>query len=115
MMAKKDRVDVLELYPKPPRVRPYEMVFLVHPDLEEKAVQDLVKRIQERIEQVGGKVTKIDFWGKRLLAYPIRKRRDAHYVLMHFQVPAQGMQEVQRFLRFQEPIMRHLIVRLDED
>ncbi len=113
-MARKNRVDILEQYPKPPRVRGYEMVFLVHPDLDERAVQELAKSIQERIEQVGGQVTRLDFWGKRLLAYPIRKRRDAHYVLMHFQVPSQGMHEVQRFLRYQEPLLRYLIVRLDE-
>ncbi len=114
-MARKNQVDVLELYPKSERVRPYEILFAIHPDLDEKSVQDLVKELQGRIQAHGGKVTKVDYWGKRMMAYPIRKRRDAYYVLMYFNMPARHLEEIHRFLRYQEPILRYLIRRLDEE
>ncbi len=112
-MAKRTGPDILEMYPKPERVRTYEMVFLAHPDLDEAAVQSLTRNIQERVQKLGGKVTQVDFWGKRQLAYPIRKRREAYYVLLHMMMPAKAMAELEYYLRYQEPIVRYLITRLD--
>lgn len=113
-MEKTGTPDILAMYPKPQRVRPYEMVFLVHPDLDEQAVQSLTRELQERVQRIGGKVTYVNFWGKRPLAYPIRKRREAYYVLLHLNAPAGNMHELHRYLRYKEAIVRYLIVRRDE-
>ncbi len=100
--------------PTPTRIRPYELVFIAHPDLDESAFQAVVTRVQEAIAKADGTVVKTEIWGKRPLAYPIRKRREGYYVLMHLDMPAAKMPELERFLRLQEPIMRFLFVRRDE-
>ncbi len=100
--------------PTPARVRPYELVFIAHPDLDEAAFQAVVERVKEAITKAEGTVTKTEIWGKRTLAYPIRKRREGYYVLMHMDMPAAALPQLERFLRLQEPIMRFLFVRRDE-
>ncbi len=100
--------------PTPNRIRPYELVFIAHPDLDESAFQAVVERVKQAIVEQGGTVTKTDIWGKRPLAYPIRKRREGYYVLMHMDMPAPALARLERFMRLQEPIMRFLFVRRDE-
>ncbi len=100
--------------PTPTRIRPYELVFIAHPDLDESAFQAVVERVKEAIGKAGGTVTKVEFWGKKPLAYAIRKRREGYYVLMHMDMPASSLPQLEGFLRLQEPIMRFLFVRRDE-
>jgi len=100
--------------PTPTRVRPYELVFIAHPDLGETAFKAVVERVKETITKAGGTITHEEIWGKRTLAYPIRKRREGYYVLIHMDMPADALPELERFLRLQEPIMRFLFVRRDE-
>lgn len=95
-------------------MRPYEIVFIVHPDLDENALNETVERVKGWIAAEGGEVTKVDLWGKRELAYPIRKRREGYYVLLESTMPGEAVARVERNLRIHEPIMRYLIVRTDE-
>ena len=90
-------------------MREYELVFIVHPDLEDTAVTDVVTRVQGWITEAGGKVNKTDLWGKRKLAYPIRKQTEGYYVLLEISMaPANGA-ELERNLRLAEPVMRYLL------
>lgn len=95
-------------------MRSYEIVFIVHPDLDENALNETVERVKGWITTQGGEVSKVDLWGKRQLAYPIRKRREGYYVLLETQMPGSAVAEVERNLRIHEPILRYLIVRTDE-
>jgi small subunit ribosomal protein S6 len=90
-------------------MREYELVFIVHPDLEENALNEAIAKVQGWITDGGGQVTKTDLWGKRKLAYPIRKQTQGHYVLMNVSMaPAFGVQ-LERNLRIYEPVMRFLV------
>ena len=95
-------------------MREYEIVFIVHPDLEETAFNEIVERVQGWITEAGGAITKVDLWGKRKLAYLIRKQKEGQYVLLKAQMPAALVGQMERNLRFLEPVMRFLIVNIDE-
>ncbi len=91
-------------------MREYELVFIAHPDLDETAFTALVEKVQGWITEAGGSISKVDVWGKRKLAYPIRKQREGQYVLLEAQMPAEFCKELERNMRFVEPIMRYLLV-----
>lgn len=91
-------------------MRDYELVFIVHPDLDETAFNDVVERVQGWITEAGGSVTKTDIWGKRKLAYLIRKQSEGQYVLMELNMSPDFGATLERNLRFLEPVMRYLVV-----
>ncbi|MGW8250191.1 MAG: 30S ribosomal protein S6 [Anaerolineales bacterium] len=90
-------------------MREYELVFILQPDLEENAVTESINRVQGWITEAGGKVAKTDLWGKRKLAYPIRKQSEGHYVLMNVSMAPSFGSELERNMRLYEPIMRFLL------
>jgi small subunit ribosomal protein S6 len=90
-------------------MREYELVFILQPELEESAITDSINRVQGWITEAGGKVVKTDLWGKRKLAYPIRKQTEGHYVLMNVSMAPKFGSELERNMRFYEPIMRFLL------
>jgi small subunit ribosomal protein S6 len=94
-------------------MREYELIFIVHPDLEEAATNEVVDRVKDWITEAGGSIDKVDPWGKRKLAYPIRKQNDGQYFLMHVQMAPTFVTEMERNLRFLEPVMRFLITAVD--
>lgn len=94
-------------------MRGYELIFIVQPDLDENAFNDIIERVKGWINEDGGQIEKVDLWGKRKLAYPIRKQTEGQYVLFHTQMtPAHGA-VLERNLRFLEPVMRFLVVAKD--
>ena len=94
-------------------MREYELAFIVHPDLDDSAFKEIVDRVKDWITGSGGQVAKVDIWGKRKMAYPIRKQREGQYVFMQTQMDPDFCNELERNLRFQEPIMRHMITSED--
>ncbi len=88
----------------------YELVFIVHPDLDENAFKDVVEKVKGWITEAGGTIAKVDFWGKRKLAYTIRKQKEGQYVLIKTQLPPVYTAQLERNLRFLEPVMRFSIV-----
>ncbi len=95
-------------------MREYELVFIVHPDLDETATNEVVEKIKGWITEAGGSVNKVDPWGKRQLAYPIRKQNNGQYFLLNIQIAPSFVTELERNLRFLEPVMRFLITSTDE-
>lgn len=94
-------------------MRNYELVFIIQPDLDENAIKDTVQKVQGWVNDAGGTVAKIDNWGKRRLAYPIKKLREGHYVLFEMQIPPAYSAELERNLRFLEPVIRFSIIQRD--
>lgn len=94
-------------------MRHYEIVFLVHPDQSEQ-VPAMIERYRSIIESNGGKIHRLEDWGRRQLAYPIRKVIKAHYVLMNVECGVPEMQELQTAFRFNDAILRNLILNRDE-
>jgi small subunit ribosomal protein S6 len=90
-------------------MREYELVFIIHPDLDENATNEVVERVKGWITEGGGTIDKVDPWGKRKLAYPIRKQNEGQYFLVNTQMSPPFVAELERNLRFVEPVMRFLI------
>ena len=89
----------------------YELVFVVHPELDENAFKELLEKIKGWIVETGGQVTKVDLWGKRRLAYIIRKQREGVYVVMQASMAPASCATLERNLRFQEPVLRFLLTQ----
>ena len=96
-------------------MRTYELMFIVRPEIEEEALDALVERVQQIMTDNGGQVEKVDRMGRRRLAYPIQKRREGHYVLIQAGLEQAAMTELERNLKLSEDVIRHLLVRVDED
>lgn len=94
-------------------MRHYEIVFLVHPDQSEQ-VPAMVERYKSLLENAGGKVHRLEDWGRRMLAYPIQDLVKAHYVLLNIEVGQEGLNELVDGFRFNDAILRHLVMRRDE-
>ena len=90
-------------------MRNYELVCIIHPDLDETAFKEAVENIKGWIVEAGGKVGKEDVWGKRKLAYLIQKQREGQYVLLNITMPPDATKELERKIRFLEPVMRHML------
>jgi len=90
-------------------MRAYELIFVIHPDLDESAVKELVERVKNWITEAGGQVSKVDNWGKRKLAYPLRKQAEGQYILMKTQMAPSFCPQLERNLRLQESVMRFLL------
>lgn len=91
-------------------MREYELVVILHPDLDENAVNDMIKRISGWITDGGGEVVKMDIWGKRELAYIIRKQKYGQYILFNLNMDSKFGATLERNLGFLEPVMRYLLV-----
>jgi len=93
-------------------MRDYEIVFIVHPDLEEMARNEVVEKVKGWITEAGGTIAKVDFWGRRKMAYAIRKQKEGQYVLIKAQMAPTFGAILERNLRLTEPVMRFLITQL---
>ncbi len=91
-------------------MRHYEIVFLVHPDQSEQ-VPAMVERYRSGIESSGGKIHRLEDWGRRQLAYPINKIHKAHYVLMNIECTQEALDELESAFRFNDAVIRHLTMR----
>lgn len=94
-------------------MRHYEIVFLVHPDQSEQ-VPAMVERYKTAIEADGGSVHRLEDWGRRQLAYPINKIHKAHYVLINAEMSQEAHDELATNFRYNDAVLRNLIIRLDE-
>ncbi len=90
-------------------MRHYEIVFLVHPDQSEQ-VPAMIERYKALIEGDKGVIHRLEDWGRRQLAYPIQHLAKAHYVLMNVECSAAVLAELQSGFRFNDAVLRHLIV-----
>jgi small subunit ribosomal protein S6 len=90
-------------------MRKYELVCIIQPDLDENAFKGTVERIQGWIGDAGGSVDKVDVWGRRRLASQIRKQREGQYVLLNLTLDPKSTAEIERNIRFLEPVMRHML------
>ena len=90
-------------------MRNYEIVFIVHPDLDETSLKDIVSRVKSWITEASGSITKEEIWGKRRMAYAIRKQREGQYVLLNAQIPPVFIGELERNFRITEPVIRFLV------
>lgn len=91
----------------------YELMYVVNTILNDEQVKDVVGRVSAFIRENGGDVIAAEEKGSQRLAYPIEKKRNGYYVLVHFRAPAPFIARFDRALRINDDIMRHLILRYD--
>ncbi|MEP7286241.1 MAG: 30S ribosomal protein S6 [Chloroflexota bacterium] len=95
-------------------MRNYELTFIVPSDANEEELNGVVSQVQGWIEGSQGKVTKVDHWGRRRLAYNIAEYREGHYVLFNIELDPQATTALERNLKLSDKVMRHLLIRADE-
>jgi len=105
--------DLSDFYRKGHLMRNYEIVFLVHPDQTDQ-VPGMIERYKGEIEKSGGKVHRLENWGRRQLAYPIQKVHKATYVLMNVEADQEVIDSIENTFRFNDAIIRNLIIRTNE-
>ncbi|KDN09608.1 MAG: 30S ribosomal protein S6 [Gilliamella sp.] len=91
-------------------MRHYEIVFMVHPDQSEQ-VPSMIERYTGTLTTDGGKIHRLEDWGRRQLAYPIEKLHKAHYVLMNVEATQEAVNELEDSFRFNDAVIRSLIMR----
>lgn len=94
-------------------MRHYEIVFMVHPDQSEQ-VPAMIERYKQMVEGASGKMHRVEDWGRLQLAYPIQKIGKAHYVLMNVECDQHTLGEIENAFRFNDAVLRHLVVRMDK-
>lgn len=99
--------------PQGESMRHYEIVFMVHPDQSEQ-VPAMIERYKQMVEGRQGKMHRIEDWGRLQLAYPIQKIAKAHYVLMNVECDQESLGEIENAFRFNDAVLRHLVVRMDK-
>ena len=91
-------------------VRPYEVVYIFDSALEEPAVNERLARFHALIQQPGAEAPQVNHWGKRTLAYPIRKHETGYYVVAKFETEGSLLPEFERAIKLDEGVLRFLVV-----
>jgi len=94
-------------------MRHYEIVFIVHPDQSEQ-VPAMIDRYKSILTTHGGKVHRIEDWGRRQMAYMIDKLAKAHYVCMNIECDQKTLEELEHAFKFNDAVWRHLVVKVKE-
>ncbi|MHB8415039.1 MAG: 30S ribosomal protein S6 [Acidiferrobacteraceae bacterium] len=94
-------------------MRHYEIVFLVHPDQSEQ-VPAMIERYRSIIESGGGRIHRLEDWGRRQLAYPINKIHKAHYVLMNIECAQAALSDLEASFKFNDAVIRSLVLARKE-
>ena len=95
-------------------MRKYETIFILDPDLEEDVTQSTIEKVKGVITQTNGEILKVEDWGKRKLAYEVKKKTKGHYILIHFSGSPALLSELERNFRVMDAVIKFQSVRLDE-
>ena len=94
--------------------RLYESTFIINAALEDPDVEAVIRRVTDYIENHGGTFVEMNKWGRRRLAYPIKKKYNGYYVYMAFEAASEILPLVERFFNLEENVLRHLTLELSE-
>jgi small subunit ribosomal protein S6 len=96
-------------------LRDYELVLIISPEIPEEDVPSAIDKVSGFITGRGGTVADVNRWGRRKLAYPIHRHMEGNYVLTQFQLDPDQITGLEASLELAEEVIRHLVVRTDED
>ena len=94
--------------------RAYELMIIVDQDVDDAANRAVIARVTELVEADGGTVPKVDNWGRRRFAYPINHKQEGVYTVLEIVTDAPNLDEVDRYLRLADEVVRHKLIRLPE-
>lgn len=95
-------------------MRHYELGLIFHPQVEQPDVTQAVEKVKQYLTTSGGEVASVDVWGRRALAYPIRKQREGTYVFFQARLDPQAVQTLERNLKLDEQVLRYLLLCLED-
>ncbi len=104
-------VGDFSIRPKGDYMRHYEIVFIVHPDQSEQ-VPAMIERYKTIVTTRGGKIHRVEDWGRRQMAYMVQKLAKAHYVCLNIECDADTLTEIETGFKFNDAVLRHLTVKL---
>lgn len=92
----------------------YESIFVCSPLLSEEDIDALIEKVKGLISKGGGEIKNVNKWGKKKLAYPIKRHREGYYVILEFYSPADKLRELENLYRVTDKIIRYLTVKKEE-
>jgi small subunit ribosomal protein S6 len=95
-------------------MRDYELVAIISPEVDEEGVSKIVDKVTQSIDSRGGAVEEVKKWGRRKLAYPIRKFMEADYVLARFKLTPKSVKELEGEISASADILRYLVVKVED-
>ncbi len=107
--------ELRSLRDEPGTAREYETIYILRPDIVNDGVSSLNQRVRGILEQMGGKLLKVDNWGKRKLAYEVNKQLKGIYLYWHYLAVPGVVAEVERNLRMVDSVIRYYTIKIDED
>lgn len=96
-------------------MRTYEVVYIVRPDVSEEDLDKLISQMESLITNNGGTIQKTEKWGRRRLAYVVRRQREGQYVITTTECEPPALREFERVLKVSEPVIKFQTVRIDEE
>ena len=97
------------------RAREYETIFIMHPESTSTTIDKVADRCKEVVGRLEGKLLKAENWGRRRLAYPVKKNKKGIYVYVRYLGYQEMVRELERNLRLLDPVIKYLTVKVDED
>lgn len=95
-------------------MKDYEAMVILDANLDDEKIEAAVTKVEDLIKKNGGTVEKIDRWGKKKLAYPIKKQSMGYYGLFYFNGPEESIKEMDRVMRISDDIMRHMFIAKEQ-
>lgn len=96
-------------------MRQYETIFIINPDLDESQTDDVIEGVKTAIGSGGGKVLRVDPWGKKRLAYAVKQHTDGYYVFIVFESSPEFVSQLSGHYRITERIIKHIVVQFEGD
>ncbi len=94
-------------------MRPYEVIFILDPALADDGIDAAINAAKAVVTRENGEVAEVQKWGKKRLAYEIKKRREGHYVFFRLGAPSKAVTELERHLKHAEPVLKYLTVLVE--
>ena len=94
--------------------RDYELVVILNPEIGDDAVPESIQKVEQGITSRGGEIVDVNHWGRRRLAYPIKRHFEGNYVVSQIKLDPTQINDLEASLRISEEVIRHLIIRADE-
>ena len=98
----------------PETLRDYELVVVLNPDIGDDTVTDSIERVNDAIRTRGGEIVDVNHWGRRRLAYPIKRHFEGNYVVSQIRLNPGRVSELEGSLRISEEVIRHLVIQAGE-
>ncbi|MDH4162457.1 MAG: 30S ribosomal protein S6 [Nitrospirota bacterium] len=93
----------------------YESIFIINPNLSDEETNNVIKKMQDVVAKQGGEMTKFEDWGKKKLAYEVKKQKRGHYVFFQFKGTPAAIAELERTFKLTDAVIKFLSVKLEKE